>query len=195
MKKKLIFISTIAIVGLAIVWACSKENTQNALTDTKPTVELKSKATATIIETSNNTTKSSGRGNGYLLAYQIGHTAADCGSACNSTTTGEKYHLDCQGSGIACTSSLIIGPLNPGYIPPMTKKSTMFSLMELYENSMTMESTFNFPARSFKVIDTENDTEESWLNIPAQILERSTETNTLIFNNLHYSNTPEYSNE
>ena len=121
------------------------------------------------------------------ITYTVGHDASECNNAC-LTFNGVPYHEDCQGQGNACVVTIRIWPI--GGQP----KGETFSALVDTVWSLTTEDFFNMPDRSLLVLDAPSEN-ETYLNIPKQLVFRDNETQQFTFTGLFFSNTPAYNND
>ncbi|MEG1556196.1 MAG: hypothetical protein RR356_05675 [Bacteroidales bacterium] len=165
MKNKFYFL---ALLIPFLLISCNKEQSKQDLTS-------KYDNTATPIEGK--------EASSYFLQAKAGHPAKNCKGCV--TVRGRSFHVNCQGPGEDCvvnTSAVVSATATPGVYQAIVEGA-----------DLTSEDFYNMPDRSF-FIDINENKEELWLNIPAQLVERNTVTKQFTFNNLFYSNSQVYKN-
>jgi len=123
------------------------------------------------------------KGSGYLLTVRIGHSINDCGGSC-ITINGKPFHFNCMGYGHVCLSSAAVSLNQVGADLTATTTDTF---------GLTSEDFFNMPDRSLSYMDENNN--EIFLNIPAQLVLRDPATQQFTFTGLFFSDAAEYTND
>lgn len=119
----------------------------------------------------------------YVISTYCGHDPRMCNNAC-ITVGGIPTHVPCQGYGNLCTLNftLRVSSDNNNYIGT-TLDST----------ALTNDDFYYFPSRSL-LVDWDDNKNEIWLNIPAQIAYRDSVSRQFTLSGLSYTNTPNYPN-
>lgn len=119
----------------------------------------------------------------YLLIVRIGHSINDCGGSC-ITISGKPFHFNCMGYGYVCLSSAAIS---------LNQIGTDITATTIDTFGLTSEDFFNMPDRSLSYMDENNN--EIFLNIPAQLVFRDPATQQFTFTGLFFSDAAEYTND
>ena len=120
------------------------------------------------------------------ITYRVGHTIEECNGGC-IWGNGVPGHADCQGWGDACLVTIRIWPIGG-----QPKGGTFSALVDTVW-SLTSEDFFNMPNRSLTVLDAPSEN-ETYLNIPEQLVFRDSVTHQFTFTGLFFSTTPEFNN-
>lgn len=119
------------------------------------------------------------------ITYTVGHNLSECNGCVY--INGELYHVDCQGWGDACVVTIRLWPIGG-----QPKGDTFNALVDTVW-CLTTEDFFNMPNRSLTVLDAPSEN-ETYLNIPEQLVFRDSVTRQFTFTGLFFSNTPAYNN-
>ncbi len=122
-------------------------------------------------------------GSTYYLSLFMGHSAKDC-TGC-VLINGHWGHLDCMGSGHACSQSALViidDPIGSGYFTATTVDTSDF----------TCEEAFYMPDRS---LSSTYFGMNCYMNIPAQVVERDSVNRRFIIKDITFSVYPIYKNE
>lgn len=120
--------------------------------------------------------------NDYVLFVFLGHDATGCPGCI--LFNGKRIHVNCQGRGNACYSSAAVSLNQVGADLTATTTDTF---------GLTSEDFFNMPDRSLSY--TEENNNEIFLNIPAQLVFRDPITQQFTFTGLFFSDAAEYTND
>jgi hypothetical protein len=167
MKQNLI---TIAFLFLILCFACEKH-------EKIETAELQILNSAQPISNSNSKGKSY-----YGISAQVGHSGSTCPGCVN--TGGNCVHVDCQGTGTACSVSAVMEISDSGEI------NFYYGTID-EPNELTYEETFLMPNRSLYIIGSNG----KFLNIPEQIAYRDEKTGAFVFYDIFFSDAQVFINE
>ena len=121
-------------------------------------------------------------GNSYtIIVMDIGHSAKDCGGCI--MIDGQLVHEDCMGSGNYCIAVSSVQLHQVGSAISATTTDTF---------GLTSENYFLMPDRSLNYTDENNN--NLFLNIPAQLVYRNTSTLQFTFTGLSLTSRPVYNN-
>jgi hypothetical protein len=161
---------TIAFLFLILCFACKKH-------EIIETAELPKFNSAQLISNSN----SKGRVC-YGITTLVGHSASTCPGCVN---TGEHcIHVDCQGTGTACSVSARMVISDSGEI------NFYYGTID-EPDELTFEETFLMPDRSLYIIGSNG----QFLNIPEQTVYRDEETGAFVFCDIFFSDAQVFINE
>ena len=166
MKKINVILIMLSLIGI-VTTSCVKENTKESKNEI---IAQKEVHTATGKRIKMNKV-SEDPNDVYVAAYElsasVGHNSSDCSNSC-TMVGGVTCHVNCQGWGSTCNSTATVS------VRKATAKSTTYEAITLTDYGPTDELTYNMPARSFYIADSEFDNGYIWLNVPAQLLVRTT---------------------
>jgi len=118
----------------------------------------------------------------YGITAQVGHSGSTCPGCVN--TGGNCVHVDCQGTGTACSVSAIMELSDSGEI------NFYYGIIN-DPNELTFEETFLMPDRSLYIIGSNG----QFLNIPEQNVYRDEKTGAFVFCDIFFSDSQVFINE